>query len=119
MLLLVSVVLLTGCYSTPVRHLSSDAMLIKVGESTRKDVLTYLGEPDEQEVIAAGVEKWTYREEERSTLKSAPMVGKYFGAHNYGIVTVILKNDIVVACVYGAYEHDELDWSDDFDWQEK
>lgn len=109
---------ITGCYSKPVRHLASDAALIKAGESSREDVLTYLGEPDEQEVLAEGVEKWVFREYESSMLKSTPVVGKYFGPPNYGTVTVILKNNIVVKCVYGAYDHEELDWADDFDWQE-
>lgn len=117
-LLISTVFLLSGCYSTPVRHLASDAGLIKIGTSDKEEVLTYLGEPDEQEVLAEGVEKWVYREYESSALKSTPVVGKYFGPKNYGTVTVILKDDIAVKCVYGAYDHNELDWADDFDWQE-
>lgn len=118
-LLLASAFLLSGCYTKPVRHLASDVVLIKVGESDREEVLTYLGEPDEQEVLAAGVEKWIYKEEEHSALKKAPMVGRYFGAPDYGTVTIVFKGDIVVECLYGEYDHEELDWADDFEWQEK
>ena len=109
---------LAGCYGKPVRHLASDAALIKPGESTREDVLTYLGEPDEQEILSEGVEKWVFREYESSMLKSTPVVGRYFGPPDYGTVTVILKNNIVAKCIYGAYDHEELDWADDFGWQE-
>ncbi len=117
-LILSTVLILSGCYTTPVRHLASDVGLIEVGQSSREEVLTFLGEPDDQEVIGEGVEKWTYREYESSMVKSAPLVGKYFGPKNYGTVTVIIKNDVVVKCVYGAYDHKEFDWADDFDWQE-
>lgn len=109
---------LAGCYNTPVRHLASDAALIKVGESGPDDVLTYLGEPDEQTVLAAGVEKWVYTEYEKSMVKDAPLVGKYFGEPNYGTLTVIMKKGVVVECVYGAWEDSDRDWADDFKWQE-
>ncbi len=111
--------ILSGCYSTPVRHLASDIALIKPGESTREDVLTYLGEPDEQEIIGQGAEKWVFQEYESSALKDAPLVGKYFGTKDYGIVTVILKDNVVVDCIYGAFDEDAMDWASDFGWQEK
>ena len=115
--MLISLVV-AGCYSKPVRHLASDAALIKPGESTREDVLTFLGEPDEQEILGEGVEKWVFREYESSMLKGTPVVGKYFGAPDYGTVTVILKNNIVAKCLYGAYDDEEFDWAHDFGWQE-
>lgn len=117
--LLLSVSLLSGCYRKPVRHLASDAALIKAGQSSREDVLTFLGEPDEQIIIQEGVEKWVFKEYENSALKSAPVVGKYFGKPDYGTVTVIIKDNTVVKCVYGAYDHEEMGWADDFHWQEQ
>jgi hypothetical protein len=93
--------------------------LLKIGESSQDDVLTFLGEPDEQIVLDKGVEKWVYTEYEKSMIKETPVVGKYFGDPNYGTVTVILKDNIVVDCVYGAWESDDEAWADDFDWQEK
>jgi hypothetical protein len=110
---------LTGCYTTPVRHLASDAALIKVGESKRNDVLIYLGEPDERIVLGDGEEKWLYKEYEHSMVKEAPLVGKYFGKPNYGTLAVTLKNEIVTGCAYGAWESDDDAWKDDFGWQEK
>ena len=54
--------LLAGCYSKPVRHLASDASLVRAGESTREDVLRYLGEPDGRRTVAPGVEEYLYHE---------------------------------------------------------
>lgn len=119
MCVLLTVFAISGCYNTPVRHLASDVALIKIGESDRNDVLTFLGEPDKQIVLGKGVEKWVFTEYERSPVKNAPVVGKYFGEPDYGTVTVIIKNDVVVDCVYGAREDDDKSWADDFDWQEK
>lgn len=111
--------MLGGCYGKQVRNLASDAALIKVGESTRQDVLTFLGEPDNQESSDTGLEKWVFFEKEQSRLKNTPLVGKYFGEKNEGMVTIVLKGDQVVACEYGAIDHETMKWADDFDWQEK
>lgn len=109
---------LGGCYK-PVRHLASDAALIRVGESTRNDVLTYLGEPDEQHVAGGGVEKWVYREHEQNVVKDAPVIGKYFGKPDYGTLTVTITDNVVTECGFGAWESDRRKWADDFDWQEE
>lgn len=116
---LLTVFTLSGCYNTPVRHLASDSAMIKVGESKRNDVLTYLGEPDEQVILGNGVEKWMYKEYEHSMVKKAPMVGKYFGKPDYGTVAVTITNDLVTDITYGAWESDSGDWADDFSWQKK
>jgi len=117
--ILLSLFTLAGCYNTPVRHLASDAILIKVGESKRNDVLTYLGEPDDQIILGNGEEKWVYREYENSIVKEAPVVGKYFGEPDYGTVTVIIKDNVVTDCTYGGWESDDRGWANDFDWQEE
>ena len=117
--LLLVAVLLSGCYNKPVRHLASDVALRKAGESSRDDVLTFLGEPDEQIILEPGLEKWVYTEYEKSMFKEAPLVGRYFGDPNYGTVTIILEDNVVRQCVYGSWESDDYAWADDFDWQEK
>ena len=103
MILAAVVLVLSGCYNKPVRNLASDAALIKVGQSTRDDVLAYLGEPDDQQTDAGGVEKWLYTEQTATTLEKAPVVGKYFGSPAIGRVVVTLKGDRVVGCVYGVF----------------
>lgn len=116
-ILVAAILILSGCYGKPVRNLASDAALIKAGQSTREDVLTYLGEPDDTQAVAGGIEKWLYKEKTPTTLEKAPVVGKYFGTPGVGRVVVTLKGDRVIDCVYDAHDDDDTDWADDFPWQ--
>lgn len=121
LMLLVAVALATisGCYNKPVRHLASDVALLKVGQSTEEDVLIFLGEPDEQQEVAAGIEKWLYRDKEMSFVEKTPLVGKRLGSPEYKLVVVTLSNKIVTDVIYSASDADDLDWADDYPWQEK
>ena len=116
---LVMLLLLPACYNKTIRHLASDASLIEVGKSTRADVLTYLGEPDEQVRLDDKREQWIYTEEKVSVWQRAPVVGSYFDGRGYDKVFIVLEDDLVKSCQFREFQDDELDWSDDFDWQEK
>lgn len=118
-ILVATVFILSGCYNKPVRHLASDAALLKVGESTSEDVLIYLGDPDEQKTVADGVEKWLYKKEERTFFEKIPYAGKQFGAPEYSQVVVTIVKGIVTDCTFSLTDEDDLDWADDYSWQEK
>ena len=117
--LAVALVSISGCYNTPVRHLASDVSLLKVGESTAEDVLVFLGAPDEQEELDGGVEKWLYADKEMTLLEKAPLIGKRLGSPEYKQVVVTITNNIVSKVVYSSTDEDDLDWADDYSWQEK
>jgi hypothetical protein len=119
LLLLLALVAISGCYNTPVRHLAADVALLKVGESTEEDVLIFLGAPDKQQELDAGVEKWLYNDKHMTFLEKAPLVGKRLGAPEYRQVVVTLQNKIVTGVTYSSSDADDLGWSDDFSWQEK
>lgn len=110
---------LSGCYVNPVRHLASDAALLKVGESTKEDVVVFLGEPDEQQVIGEGVEKWLYRDKNMSLFEKTPLLGKHIGSPEYHHVEVTLRNGIVTECVYSSTDEDDMNWAKHYPWQEK
>lgn len=112
-------VLLGACTGSPVRHLASDAALIKPGVSTRDEVLTYLGDPDSRQTISDTAERWVYYEERQSTLQQAPYLGKLFNAKGYEQIVVTLEGDSVVDVGYSSFDADEYGWSEDFGWQEK
>jgi len=118
-LLLLALVALSGCYTTPVRHLAADVALLKVGESTEEDVLIFLGAPDKQQELGAGVEKWLYNDKHMTLLEKAPLVGKRLGSPEYRQVVVTIKNKIVTEVVYSSSDADDAGWADDFSWQEK
>jgi hypothetical protein len=119
LLLLMMSLVVSGCYNKPVRHLVSDVALLKVGESTQEDVLVFLGDPDEQEVLSDGSQKWRYSDKDTSLIQKTPMVGTYFGAPEYQQLVVTIKNGIVTECVFSASDEDDTDWVDDYSWQEE
>lgn len=119
LLCLVTVFTLSGCYNTPVRHLVSDAALLTVGKSTSEDVLVYLGDPNEQKVVAPGVERWLYENKDISLLEQVPYAGKHFGAPEYSQVIVTIEDGIVIDCTYSSSDADNTKWADDYSWQEK
>ena len=119
MILAAVVLVLSGCYNKPVRNLASDAALIKAGQSTRDDVLAFLGEPDDTQTVDGGLEKWLYKERTATSLEKFPVMGKYFGSPGIGKVVVTLKGDLVVDCTFSAHDDDDTDWAEDFKWQEK
>jgi hypothetical protein len=119
LLLFLALSIFSGCYTKPVRHLASDIALLQVGKSTREDVVVFLGEPDEQQELGEGVQKWLYREKNMSLLQKTPLVGSKIGAPEFNQVVVTLRNGVVSACDYSYSDEDDMDWAKDFSWQEK
>ena len=117
--LLTAVFVLTGCYNKPVRHLSSDAAMLEIGKSSNEDVLIYLGDPDEQDVVADGVEKWLYKKKDMSLLERIPFAGRFIGSPEYSQVVVTIDHGIVTDVGFSQSDEDDLDWADDYSWQEK
>lgn len=118
-LVALSIFALAGCYTTPVRHLSADAALLQAGKSTQQDVIVFLGDPDEQQDLGEGAAKWLYKEKDISFLEKTPLVGRYLGAPAYNQLVVTFRNGIVSESVYSYADEDDLDWTNDFSWQEK
>ncbi len=100
---------LAGCVNNPVRHLASDAALITPGTSTKSDVLTYLGDPDERQEKAAGPERWLYYEEERSAAQRTFYIGKWFGPKSVSRVIITFDGDTVADIQYNATESGEFE----------
>lgn len=115
--LVTTLITISGCYTTPVRHLGADVSLLKIGESTAEDVLIFLGPPDQQQEQGEGVEKWLYKDKDMSLIEKTPLVGKRLGAPEYTQVVVTITNNIVTGVVYSASDDDDLDWADDYSWQ--
>ena len=119
LLLFLAGFILGGCYTTPVRHLASDIALLQVGKTTREEVTVFLGDPDEQQELGEGVQKWLYREKKVGLLQKTPLVGNKLGSPEFNQVVVTLRNGIVSACDYSYANEGDMHWSKDFPWQEK
>ena len=79
----------TGCSShEPVRHLSADACLIVPKLSTRQEVISFLGMPDERRKAPDNSEIWYYFQPSKSFWRKTPLIGKKMGEENYDLVTV-------------------------------
>jgi len=110
--------MLGGCYSKPVRHLASDASLIRAGESTRQEVLRYLGEPNGRRTVSPGVEEFVYYEEQRGMMQRTPFIGPFMGTEGNEMLLLTLTGDLVTDSVFRTFKKDERDWATDFTWDE-
>lgn len=109
---------LSGCSSTPTRHLVSDVAMIKAGTSTQKEVLKLMGDPDSRRMLDGKIEEWVYYEEKAATLDGTPLLGEVFDPDGYDMVMITFKGDVVENCHYRGHDDDEFDWQDDYSWQE-
>jgi len=101
--------LVSGCVNKPVRHLASDASLITPGTSTRSDVLTYLGDPDERQERGSGPERWLYYEEQLSATQRTFFVGKWFDPKSVSRIIVTFEGDVVTDIQYNASESGQFE----------
>ncbi len=116
--ILTSLFLLSGCSFKPIRHLASDAALIQAGESTRQDVLRYLGGPDGHRTLSPGVEEYVYHQQRKGDFGKLSLVGKWIDPDSYEKVLVTLKDDTVISCEFRLVKEDDQEWKDDFEWDE-
>jgi hypothetical protein len=116
--LLASLFLLGGCYTKQVRHLASDAALIKPGQSSRQDVLRYLGEPNGHRTISPGVEEYVYYEDRKGALGTMPVVGSWIDPKGYEMILVTLDGDLVTGCEFRLFNEADQAWVNDFSWEE-
>ena len=110
--------LCSACSFKPVRHLASDAALIKAGEASRQDVLRYLGKPDDKRSLAPGTEEYVYSEYRKGQLGNLPMLGKLISPVSQELVVVTLKGDKVVNCEYRLIRKDDKEWKEDVSWED-
>ena len=99
----------SGCVHEPVRHLASDASLISPGTSTRTDVLTYLGDPDERQKTETGAERWLYYEEHLSAMQRTFYVGRWFDPKSVSRIIVTFDGEMVTDIQYNASETGEFE----------
>lgn len=107
--LFISLLALAGCSSRPVRHLSSDVCLIVPNISTKQEVLSYIGPPDQRRTTSEGAEVWHYYQSNKSLLRKTPYVGDKLGQEDFDLVTVTFIGDRVLTCVYRSLSEEEFE----------
>lgn len=91
---------LSGCARKNVRHLASDASLVVPEQTTREQVLSYLGQPDEHYATADGGETWVYYALRKDFLAKTPYIGDRIGEQQYETVRVTFNGDVVRTCEF-------------------
>ncbi len=109
---------LGGCHSKQVRHLASDASLIKPGVSTLQDVQRYLGEPDNRREVGPGVTEFVYYEDRAGMFGNMPLVGSMVGPSGYEMIVITLKNEMVTNCEFRTFSESDRQWTKDYTWDE-
>ena len=107
--LFLSVVLsVTACSKKQVRYLASDVCMVEPDKTTKQEVLSYLGQPDEQYVEPTGEEVWVYYDAKKSMLSNTPYIGDQVGDEKFEMVTVTFNGDIVRTSVYRSMSEEEF-----------
>ena len=117
-MLCILLLLLGGCHSKQVRHLASDAALIKPGQTTMAEVRKYLGEPSGRRAVSADVSEIVYYEENPGFLGTMPVLGNLVGADGYEMIVITLHNDLVTDCEFRTFNKNDHKWVEDFTWEE-
>lgn len=107
--LFLSVVLtVTACSNKQVRYLASDVCLVEPDKTTKQEVLSYLGQPDEQYAEPTGEEVWVYYDSKKSMISDTPYFGDKIGDEKFEMVTVTFAGNIVRTCVYRSMSEEEF-----------
>jgi hypothetical protein len=115
---LLTLLLLGGCHTKQVRHLASDAALIKPGQTTVKEVQKYLGEPNGRREIAPGVSEWVYYEDRPGFFGGMPVLGSWSGPTGYEMIVVTVDREMVTNCEFRNFSATDRKWVEDFTWEE-
>ncbi|NTV13628.1 MAG: hypothetical protein HGA96_06835 [Desulfobulbaceae bacterium] len=92
---------LAGCATTtPMKHLSSDVCLVMPESTTKAEVLSFLGEPDQKSNFQEGDELWIYYKKDQDFIHKMPLIGEQFGTLNYETVTISFIGNKVRTCIY-------------------
>jgi len=75
--------------------------------TTRQEVLSFLGEPDQKITTGDNSEIWLYRKVNKSFSRKMPLVGDMVGSQDYETVTVTFDADLVRTCLYRQFDEEE------------
>ena len=114
--LICACLLLVGCYSKPVRHLASDAAMIKPGQTTFSEVQQYLGEPKGRREVGPGVVEYVYSEDEISFWGKMPYVGSMVSPKGFEMIVLTVKDGVVTSCEFHNSSETDSDWANDYYW---
>jgi len=92
---------LSSCASKePVCHIASDISLIIPNQTSKAEILSYLGPPAQKKSLPNNEEEWLYFQSYNSLLRTVPLVGKKMGDCQFDLAIIKFKGDIVSSSQY-------------------
>jgi len=92
---------LGGCGSKePVCHIASDISLIIPNQTSKAEILSYLGPPAKKRSLQDDEEEWLYFQSYNSLMRTMPLVGKKMGDCQFDLAIIRFKGDIVSSSQY-------------------
>ena len=107
-LLAVLILAVTACSNKQVRYLASDVSLVEPEKTTKQEVLSFLGQPDEQYAEPSGEEVWVYYDAKKSMISDTPYIGDKIADDTFEMVKVTFAGNIVRTCIYRSMSEEEF-----------
>ena len=107
LLFLALFVLISACAKKQVRYLASDVCMISPDKTTKQEVLSILGQPDEQYTEPGTDEVWVYYDAKESLIGETPYIGDKIADDQFEMVKVTFAGNIDRTCVYRSLSEEE------------
>jgi outer membrane protein assembly factor BamE (lipoprotein component of BamABCDE complex) len=91
---------LYSCATKPGPNLASKASLIHPKQTTKAEVLQFLGPPVQIFTFPDGKEEWYYYYRVRNFWEKIPIVRSYKGQDYTEVLKVVIKGEEVIDCIY-------------------
>ena len=108
--LIVSALSLVACSSKPVRHLASDAALLRPNATTQTEMHRYLGEARAAREVAPGVKEYVYVEDIVGFWGKMPVLGKTVGSRTCEMLIVTVADGVVRDVVFRGCDAGDREW---------
>jgi hypothetical protein len=109
MLVLLLALALAACQRQPVRHFSSDVSLLLPGSTTKEEVLSYWGAPEQRQFDSQKGETWIYYQVNKSFLRKTPLLGGKMGREQYDVALIAFQGEVVRSCTYRSFDEKEFE----------
>uniref|UniRef100_A0A7V5XH92 Lipoprotein SmpA/OmlA domain-containing protein n=1 Tax=Thermodesulfobacterium geofontis TaxID=1295609 RepID=A0A7V5XH92_9BACT len=89
-----------GCATKPGPNLASKAALIRPQQTTKAEVLHFLGPPVQIFTFPDGKEEWYYYYRVRNFWENVPVVKNYKGEDYTEVLKITIKGEEIIDCTY-------------------
>ena len=108
-IVLAAPLILAGCFhKAPISHIASDISLIIPNQTTKQEILSYMGYPAQKKAVSADEEEWLYYQANNSFLRKTPLVGGKLGQTQYDMAIIRFSDDVVTSSQFRDLTEEEF-----------